>query len=200
MKKKIIFQKCQFNYFYFLLYILTYVIWLIIEHYLDLSKIESDKKEKFYFYINKEILEIYALNISDFIAIIPYFISKKISQSNNNKKEDRSIEDENKEKAELIYNESNQSSKIKLKPKTILLYLILIAAFDFLDDFMFVLYYIFFPEEEYHFFPFNYSVIFDIIIQFLFSYLILKIHFYKLQYFSLYLNVIICITLLRGFI
>ena len=197
MKKKIIFQKCNFNYFYFLLYIIAFIIWLLIDHYLEeISENVIDNKKKFYFNINKEILEIYSLNISDFIAIIPYFIRKKLSKSNiEPKKEDKSIDDENKEKAELIFNDSKQSGN-KLKPKTILLYLFLIAVFDFLDQFVLVVYYLFFPDEEYHFFPFNYSVIFDIIIQFIFSYLILKIKFYKLQHFSLYLNVIILIIIL----
>ena len=187
MKKKIIFQKCNLNYFYFLLYIVTYIIWLIIDHYLEeISVNVIDNKEKFYYNINKEILDIYTYNISDFFAIIPYCIRKKLSQNNNiNKNEDRNIDNENKEKAELIYNDAKQSGT-KLKTKTILLYLILIAAFDFLDDFMFVLYYIFFPYDEYNFFPFNYSSIFEIIIQFIVSYFILKIHFYKLQHCSLY--------------
>ena len=141
MKKKIIFQKCNLNYFYFLLYIVTYIIWLIIDHYLDeIYKNEKDNKKKFYFYIDKEILDIYTYNISDFIAIIPYCIRKKLSQNNNNNKnEDLNLDNENKEKAELIYNDAKQSGT-KLKTKTILLYLILIAAFDFLDDFMFVVY------------------------------------------------------------
>ena len=196
MKKKIIFQKCNLNYFYFLLYIVTYIIWLIIDHYLDeIYKNEKDNKKKFYFYIDKEILDIYTYNISDFIAIIPYCIRKKLSQNNNNNKnEDLNLDNENKEKAELIYNDAKQSGT-KLKTKTILLYLILIAAFDFLDDFMFVVYYIFF-DEDYNFFPFNYSSILEIIIQFIVSYLILKIHFYKLQHCSLYLNVIICVIIL----
>ena len=196
MKKKIIFQKCNFYYIYFLFYILTFVITKIIDNFIELPS--ENVQENIYFCINKEILGIYEYTLADFIAIIPYFIRKKLSKTNSNKNKERNIDDENNEnnnKTELIYNESSLTGA-KIKPKTILFYLILIAAFDFLKDFVFILYYFFFPEKEYEFLLFDHSTIFEIIIQFIFSYLILKIHFYKLQYFSLYLNFAIFIIIL----
>ena len=75
-------------------------------------------------------------------------------------------------------------------------YLILIGALDFLKQFVFITYYLIFNNKSYVLFPFNYTVIFDIILQFVCSYLILRIHFYKLQHFSLYLNVVILIIIL----
>ena len=198
MKKKIIFQKCHFNYIYFLIYMLTFIIIKIIDHFLEMSGKDGKVPDNFYFYIFGDILEIYTFNLADFFAIIPHFIRKKLSKANNEKKEEKNIEDEiseNKTKTELIYNESSQKGTI-LKSKTILFYLFLIAAFDFLKTFMLVLFYFCFPEKKYVLLPFNHSVIFEIIIQFIFSKLILKIHFYKLQYFSLYLNVVIFIFIL----
>ena len=192
MKKKIIFQKCHFNYIYFLIYILAYIITLIIDNFLVIVDANKNESDNYFYYINREILELYSFNLADFIAIIPYLIRKKLSQSNNdNKKEE---DNGHKEKKELIYNDSTISGA-KIKPKKIFFFLILISAFDFLKDFTPIFYY-FILDYQYDFIPFNHTVIFEIIIQFIFSYLILRIHFYKLQHFSLYLNVIIFIIIL----
>ena len=114
MKKKIIFQKFNINYIYFLLFILAYIISLIIDHNLELREFNDNDPDNIYFFINIEILEIYTFNLADFFAIIPHFIRKKLSRSeqiidNNN---------ENKEKTELIYNEA-EITGAKLRPKTI---------------------------------------------------------------------------------
>ena len=123
MKKKIIFQGCNFNYIYFLLYIIAYIIMLIIDYYLDPKKFIKSEEINFKNYISKEIIDIYSFNLSDFIAIIPYFIRKKLSQSNNEiKNEEKNNTDENdennehKEHEELIYNET-KLSKTKNKKK-----------------------------------------------------------------------------------
>ena len=123
MKKKIIFQGCNFNYIYFLLYIIAYIIMLIIDYYLDPKKFIKSEEINFKNYISKEIIDIYSFNLSDFIAIIPYFIRKKLSQSNNEiKNEEKNNNDENdennehKEHEELIYNET-KLSKTKIKKK-----------------------------------------------------------------------------------
>ena len=199
MKKKIIFQKCNIHYIYFLLYILTYIIILIIDHYLELREFDNNVSDNVYYFLNIEILQIYTLNLSDFFAIILYLIRKKLSKSNNdNKNTENNLDNnssENNDKKELIYNESNQTGA-KFKTKQKLFYLFMIAAFDFLKNFVFVLYYIFFPKYENCSNPLDHSAIFEIIIQFVFSYLILKVHFYKLQHFSLYLNIIIFIIIL----
>ena len=127
MKKKIIFQGCNFNYIYFLLYIIAYIIMLIIDYYLDPKKFIKSEEINFKNYISKEIIDIYSFNLSDFIAIIPYFIRKKLSQSNNEiKNEEKNNTDENdennehKEHEELIYNET-KLSKTKIKKKNIIL-------------------------------------------------------------------------------
>ena len=89
------------------------------------------------------MLEIFILNLSDFFALIPYYIRKKrIKKNNDNKKEEKDIDNENnehKEKVELIYNELKESAT-KLKQKEIIFYLILIAVFDFLKDFSIFIY------------------------------------------------------------
>ena len=129
MKKKIIFQGCNFNYIYFLLYIIAYIIMLIIDYYLDPKKFIKSEEINFKNYISKEIIDIYSFNLSDFIAIIPYFIRKKLSQSNNEiKNEEKNNTDENdennehKEHEELIYNETKLSETKNKKKNYILSY------------------------------------------------------------------------------
>ena len=119
MKSKIIFQSCNFNYIYFLFYIIVYIIILIIEEFLYTEELIDAVKDKFSFYTNKHMLEIFILTLSDFFAIIPYYIiKKKLRKNNDNKKEEKNIDNENKKKTELIYNESKQSAT-KLKQKEI---------------------------------------------------------------------------------
>ena len=83
MSKKIIFQKCNFNTIYFLFYIITGIIESFIKYcyhplfWKDLG--ESDKGHYFLYY---RILVLYASNISDFLALIPYFIGKIILKNN----------------------------------------------------------------------------------------------------------------------
>ena len=137
MKKKIIFQGCNFNYIYFLLYIIAYIIMLIIDYYLDPKKFIKSEEINFKNYISKEIIDIYSFNLSDFIAIIPYFIRKKLSQSNNEiKNEEKNNNDENdennehKEHEELIYNETKLSkTKIKKKKYYFILFLLELLIF-----------------------------------------------------------------------
>ena len=200
MKKKIIFQKCNFNYIYFLFYILTYIVTLVIDNFFAPEEIQAnDSKNEgydiFYYRINVTIKDIFSLNVSDFIAIIPYLIRKKLSQSNNNNDDNNNNNEssETRESIKLIYNEE---SGVNIQRKYVILYLILIATLDFLKEFMFVLYYIIFPNLDLDIYPFSFTAMFDTILQFVFSYLILRIHFYKLQRFSLYLNIAILIIIL----
>ena len=137
--------------------------------------------------ISKQILEIYALNLSDFIGIIPYFIRKKLIQKRNERENIERIDS-----IKLIYNALLDSKK----KKKLIFYTILIAALDFLKDFVPFLYYIIVKNSKNEIIPFNHTVIFDIILQFVCSYLVLGIHFYKLQHFSLYLNVGIFVIIL----
>ena len=203
--KVIIFRKCNLNYIYFLLYTISYIIILVIEDFLVLDedfKNRENQKKTHYYELSLEILNLYIANISNFIAIIPYFIRKKLLGINNDNKEKEINLDrkntkmsENKEQIELIYNDFAQYESEKRK-NILMFYVFLVAAFDFLKDFSLIFFYIVFPKDKFHYAPFNGYVILDIILQFISSYLILKIHFYKLQYCSLYLNVAIFFSIL----
>ena len=196
MGKKIIFQKCSFNNIYFLLYIIMDFINLLIEYHLYPNK--NDINEPVFKYqLSFQVLNfIYIYNLSDFFAIIPYLIRKRLlkkkkmnihikSEGNNSNLEDPS----------LIYTDKNVLF-FKKKKKAIILNLIFISILDFLQTFSKVLFSIIYPDKEITIYAFSCTVPFEITLQFVCSYFILKIHFYKLQYFSLLLNLGIFIIIL----
>jgi len=78
MDKKIILQKLNRNYIYFLLYIITIVIefcfWFITSDILPRDKL----KEITYHHAANQILNTYISLISYFIAIIPLLIKKNV--------------------------------------------------------------------------------------------------------------------------
>ena len=199
MQKKIIFQKCNFNNIYFLLVIIINFLDLLIENVLFKTREELKKitKEEHNFYLPTRILiNLYINNLSDFLSIIPYLISKRLlkkKQENNTNakiKENKISDDVN-----LIYNDNNRS-KTNKKKKAIILFCIVVGIFDFLEKFALILYNIIYPEKEFNLYHFSCIAPFEISFQFICSYFILKMHFYKLQYFSLFLNLGIFIIIL----
>ena len=95
----------------------------------------------------------------------------------------------------LIYND-NKTLVTNKKKKTFLFYLILIGILDFLQKFAFILCSIIYKDKEMAIYPFSCSSSFEIISQFICNYIILKIHFYKLQKLSFFLNLGIFIIIL----
>ena len=73
MKKKIIFQKCHFNNIYFLFYIIVDCINLLIEYKLYPDKTEISEPESKYYLPIEILINFYLYNLSDFLAVIPYF-------------------------------------------------------------------------------------------------------------------------------
>ena len=86
MSKKIIFQKCSFNYIFFLFYtimkITNFFLDMFIQIYFPMNLINDKKKNN---YLPHSILNLYIKNLSDFISIIPYFIRKKILEKKERK-------------------------------------------------------------------------------------------------------------------
>ena len=82
MSKKIIFQKCNFNNLYFLFYIIIDFLHLFIGYNLypkdPNSPDDKDKTIPKYILPTLIIFHLYTYNISDFLAIIPYFIRKRL--------------------------------------------------------------------------------------------------------------------------
>ena len=205
MAKKIIFQKCHFDNIYFLFYIIITFIDLLIDDNIfpsdeeieEINKKENVKLKENNFYLpTKILLTLYISNISDFLAIIPHLIRKKLLKRKNEnisniKTEDNKTTDEQ----NLIYNDYNISVTNK-KKKTVLSCIIFIGILDFVEKFFLILYNIIYSEKEFDSYTFSCIVPFEIICQFICSYIILKIQFYKLQYFSLFLNLGIFIIIL----
>jgi len=199
MQKKIIFQKCNFNNIYFLFIIIIIFIDLLIENKLILNEEELNKikNEGANVYLPTRILiNLYITNLSDFLAIIPHLIRKRLLKKKQEKISSVEIEDYNHDDGKnLIYNDNNILLTNK-KKKTILLFIILVGILDFFEKFALILYNIINPDKEFDIYPFSCVAPFEISFQFICSYFILKMHFYKLQYFSLFLNLGIFIIIL----
>ena len=101
-----------------------------------------------------KLLHMYTL--SDFIAIIPYFIRKIQLKKKKNineikKNEDEKVSNDN----ALIYNDNNLLLSSK-KNKVIIKYCLLIVIFDFLSRFARILYSIVYTNQEIDFYSFSY--------------------------------------------
>ena len=196
MEKKIIFGKPNFNYIYILLYTITIFIKLEIKILNFVENIDSVHNYKFL----DNLMKIYIFNLSNFFAIIPFLIKRKYSKRNkdNNKTYSSDLNNKDKQNNEssiLIYNDINEDEENKRK-KTFIFYSFVTSSFIFLEEFSEVLFYIIYPDKEYEPYVFSCTVPFDIILQFITSHFILKIYFYKLQYFALSIDIIIFIIIL----
>ena len=196
MRKKIIFQKCNFNNIFFLFYTIASFIDIYFESKVCLEESETDDSETKYLLPRQIINYLYISNLSDFLAIIPHFIRKRlVKKKEENIVDEKSEEnsDENSNHSNLIYHDYEKSIT---KKKEIILYCAFVIILDFFEKFAFILYNIIYPKKSFYTYTFGCIVPFEIIFQFVCSYIILKIHFYKLQYFSLFLNLGIFIILL----
>ena len=78
MNKKIIFQKCNFNYIYFLFNIIATFLNFFIEYKFHPEGSEIKEPEHNYYLPLQMINYLYTYNLSDFLAVIPYLIRKRI--------------------------------------------------------------------------------------------------------------------------
>ena len=194
MEKKIIFGKLNFNYIYFVLYIIIIFLSLEIKilNFTDKSEFEAND------YLVYKILFLYMYNFSNLLVIIPILMMKNLNKNNENDKIDISSLNEvkqNHESSNLIYNDINDT-EISKRKKIFLFYSFLAAIFDFLAKFIEILFYVVCDGNIFEPYVFSYSIPFDIILQFISSHFILKIYFYKFQYFALSINIIIFIVIL----
>ena len=204
--KKIFFQKCSFNNIYFLLYILIAIAELLIKYKTNPYFWDEKNINKKDYFLADKILFVYISNLSDFLAIIPYLIMKKLSNEKKEIEDERNnlliIENVNtnenqeiNEAYELIYNERSTVHD-KIKNSSIQIYIISLSILDFLGDFTLVLFYLILKGKDTYICNFNSTVPLDIICQFISSYFLLKIHFYKLHYFCFGLYIVIFIIIL----
>jgi len=195
MSKKIFFQKCNFNYIYFLLYILSYFIDNVIAY--RYQSIYYTKYEK-----SLTMVNIYVKTFCSFLAFIPFLLRKKCSNKKKEEKidNDKNINiknDKNIEINKFIYNDSN-IIEINKKNNQNRRYIFIIAFIEFLCLVIYFIYIILLKDlennNELYFLDAN--VPYTCIIQFILSYLILKTRLYKHHYFSLILTIIIFVIIL----
>ena len=117
MDKKIIFQKCGFNFIYFGLYFVVLFISLIINYTNIFSSEEEIQESMPYHRASSRMLLTLLSILSNFLAIIPIYIRKKYIKKKQDKESDISnlniedINDKNQEK--LIYNNASEIEKNK---------------------------------------------------------------------------------------
>ena len=189
--KKIFFQKCSLNYIFFLLQVIANFISISLR--IDYPEENIEKGEKNIYNSSIEMINIYLITLCNFFGFIPYCLLKRSFKGNVKKDEDKL--NENEKGKELIYNNFDVN-EYSTKTKKILIYSFLVAIFDFLAEFCYLLFYIIFPNLISEFYEISCTVAFSVVIQFILSYLILKIHFYKLQKFTLIINIIIFFIML----
>ena len=123
MRKKIIFQKCNYNNIFFLLNIIMTFINFMIEYHLYLEESEVDENEYYKYNLPIQMINyLYTYNISDFIAFIPYLIRKRILKKIEVNIFDTNTEDNNtytdEKTSNLIYTNSEKSDSKKRKKKS----------------------------------------------------------------------------------
>ena len=190
MCKDIIFQKCHFNNIYYLFHFIVVFLNILMDY--CIFNDEKDKRQDIInnYLASKILNNLYIANLSDFLSIIPYLIMKRLL-----KKKGESITNNHSGERNLIHNDSNILI-IKKKKKTYLMYLSFVGILDFLEKFSLILYNILWTTKNYDIHSFSCIIPFEIICQFICSYIILKIKFHKLQYLSLFLNLVIFIVIL----
>ena len=139
MPEKIIFQKCNYNNIYFLFYIIMFLANLFIESYNYTPDFEIEVTEKDIIYLSLQILKLYLSNLSDFSAIIPYFIRNKLlmKKEENIKAKDINSETneiENSESLTLIYTDT-KFFEINKRKKKLYIILLLLQFLIFFTDF-----------------------------------------------------------------
>ena len=188
--KKIFFQKCSLNYIFFLLYFVANFISLNLR--MDFPE-ENIAEEENIYNSSALMINIYLMTLSNFLGIIPFCLLKRSSKGKiyeaDNKLNEKEIN------SALIYNNIDINANAS-KTKKNLIYGFLVAFFEFIANFTILLFYIIFPKLSPLFYSVNCTVVYSVIIQFILSYFLLKMHFYKLQKFTLIINIIIFFVLL----
>ena len=195
MEKKIIFQKFNKNYIYFLLYIVTFFINYLLGFYDDPDEWDDlDDSEKSIYFLPSQILAFHIINISDFISIIPHYIlQKNLNHSETDANSDLKYDEIEYPNAQsFIYND-REEIEIDKKVKKTKKYCIIVGIFYFLQNFCWILYYIIETNKAFKLYTFSSIVPLECLLQFVSSYFLLKIHFYRHHYLSIILNFIIFI-------
>jgi len=139
------------------------------------------------------MINFYLSTLSNFLGIIPYCLLKKYSKRREDS-DNKTLNESGKDNL-LIYNNSDVDESY-IKRKKIIIYSFLVAFFDFLPHLIKIIFYLIFTKIIMLIYDVSSIAAFSVIIQFILSYFLLKMHFYKLQKLALITNIIIfCILL-----
>ena len=176
-----------------LLYNISFLINAFIKFYDEPGEWNIDDSEKTKYYLSSQFLGLFISNISDYISIIPLYLLKK--NIHHNKINDNSYL----KKAELnghtqsfIYND-RVVIEIDKKMKKTKYYCIVVGILYFLQNFCWILYYIIETNNKFDLYTFSSIVPLECLLQFVSTYFLLKIHFYRHHYLSIILNFFIFI-------
>ena len=139
--------------------------------------------------VAQPFLNTYLFSVSDFLAVIPYLIVS--FRSRRLKKEDIETRQTKIRKENFIYHKGDKKSK------NFIWLMILVALFDFASHISSLVFYIVYGRNERSISENNLSslLIFNTVVIYLLSRLVLKTYFYRHHYFSFLIN-IICISIL----
>ena len=195
--KLLIFQKINFNYIYFVLYLVACLVTTYIEMFGDDEEEDEpnnknkSSKEKGHF---QETISTIVVSLSDFLAIIPYyiksFLSKKVEDKPKPILPDNNDDNSSRAYSTYIYTNIYQDELTK-KSTNLRIYTFLIGFLDFLVD---ILYYLFYLDNsvaiDSYYYVMNSSVVFQILLQYILDVVILKTNFYRHHYLSIFMNFI----------
>ena len=189
--KLIIFQKFNYNYIFFIFFLFCSLVEAIIEINNAKEQIEINKKGKGHFF---QVITLIIICLSDFLALIPYFIKQYLTK---NKIEATIKKDENESnlRSNFIYNNAFLEEQRK-KSANLNIYTFFVGFIDFIGEALYFLYYLDNELESSNYYSLLSSdVIFEILLQYILSIIILKEHFYKHHYLSITINAICFIIL-----
>ena len=189
--KLIIFQKFNYNYIFFIFFLIFCLVTAIIEIYAAKEQEKINKKGKGHFF---QVIILITICLSDFLALIPYYIKQHLTK-NKNETIINQDEDLSNSGSIFIYNNPYLEEKRK-KVINLNIYTFLVGLFDFLVETVYFLYNLDNELDSSNYYSLlNSDVIFQILLQYILSIIILKEHFYKHHYLSITINAICFIIL-----
>ena len=127
--KLIIFQKFNYNYIFFIFYLIFCTAYAIIEINYSNHQSEINKKGNGHFF---QVIIYITICFSDFLALIPYYIKQNLTKTKNEKKKKKD-EDISNTSSIFIYNNPYLEEKRK-KTINLNIYTFLVGLFDFLVE------------------------------------------------------------------
>ena len=172
--KCIIFQKFTLNYLFLLLFLAVSIFRKKVQKPL----FESMQKKAMYFFL------MYIVILSYFLAIIPFLIVKCLSKRRNKKQQSEKALNNIENKTSYLHNKDKYAKKYFFK------YTILVSVFDFLAEAcIFVFYFLNDNMKVISLYTLKIYLIFNIMMQNITSYIVLKTYLYKHHWLSIFMNI-----------